>query len=451
MRALPKISRLTIIDLLSFCTGSYCTGSYWSGMANYNAIWNLNSPGPQNSKTNMITHVLVLEESPVSLWGLSSGERISRQLEEIGEVELITQESGLPSRGRVLLLNGHFLFEIRTIAGLLQLKNTVLVHPGDNRPAAAIVDSKFVAACTDYMSGRSGASPDMLACIVPDDLAAFDQALLSAKTPLLEPVFEENSQEMENLLYGNAYKGITDLVTKFLWPRPARKLVQITANLGLTPNGVTSIGLVLVIAACYLFLHGHYLAGLAAGWVMTLLDTVDGKLARVTVQSSKFGHLFDHAIDLIHPPFWYIFWGMSLSGFQPVAGIDRVDMYWMIVIGYVAGRLVEGLFPLLGNCNVFTWKPFDAYFRLVTARRNPCLIILTFGAVIGRPDWGFTAVAMWTVLSTLILFVRLLQGLFSRLSQGPLDSWLNAKSVAMGPNARAFRLFGSTRGAYAGQ
>jgi len=396
----------------------------------------------------MITHALVLEESPVKLWGLSSRERIGRQLKAIGDVELIKPGSEMPSSGRVLLLNGHFLFEIRTLAGLLQRQNTVLTDPGDDRPAAVIADSGLAATCQDYIMGHTETKPDGLAYIAPDELAAFDQALLSAKTPLLEIVRGKKKQEMENLLYGNAYKGITDLVTKFVWPRPARTAVHTAANLKLSPNMVTSVGFVLVIAACYLFLHGHYLAGLAAGWTMTFLDTVDGKLARVTVQSSKFGHLFDHLTDLFHPPFWYIFWGMSLSGFQPVLGFDQVDMYRMIVIGYVAGRVVEGLFPLLGNCNVFTWRPFDAYFRLVTARRNPCLIILTVSAVIGRPEWGFIAVTFWTVLTTMVLFVRLLQGGVSRLRKGPLDSWLNADSVAEGPNAQAFRLFGSTRGAY---
>jgi len=354
----------------------------------------------------------------------------------------------MPISGRVLLLNGHFLFEIRTLAGLLQRQNTILTHPGDGLPAAAIVDSDLASSCQDYIQGRTETPPDRLAYIAPDDLAAFDQALLSAKTPLLKPVCEEKKQELENLLYGNAYKGITDLVTKFVWPRPARAAVYAAAKLRLSPNMVTSVGFVFVIAAGYLFLHGHFLAGLAAAWIMTFLDTVDGKLARVTVQSSKFGHLFDHLIDLFHPPFWYIFWGMSLSGFHPMMGFDRVDMYWMIVIAYIAGRMVEGLFPLLGNCNVFTWRPFDAYFRLVTARRNPCMIILTVSAIIGRGDWGFIAVTCWTVLTTMVLFVRLLQGGFSRLSQGPLESWLNSDSVAQGRNARAFRLFSSTRGAY---
>jgi hypothetical protein len=125
-------------------------------------------------------------------------------------------------------------------------------------------------------------------------------------------------------------------------------------------------------------------------------------------------------------------------------------MYWMIVLGYVAGRIVEGLFPLLGECTIFTWKPFDAWFRLVTARRNPCLILMTLSALAGRPDWGFVAVTFWTVLTTLVLLLRLLQGLVARLAGGPLQSWLSAPDVAQGPNAKAYRIFGSTRGAYGG-
>ena len=35
------------------------------------------------------------------------------------------------------------------------------------------------------------------------------------------------------------------------------------------------------------------------------------------------------------------------------------------------------------------------------------------GVLIGRPDWAFLSVVIWTVLSTIILLVRLLQGLVS--------------------------------------
>jgi phosphatidylglycerophosphate synthase len=279
-------------------------------------------------------------------------------------------------------------------------------------------------------------------------LTAFNEDLRSAQQPLLEPVSKERQQELENRLYGNAYRGITDLITKFLWPRPAKKAVHVAAALGISPNAVTTIGFLLMLAACYFFFHGQYLPGLAAAWVMTFLDTVDGKLARVTVQSSKFGHLYDHAIDLFHPPFWYIFWGMSLQGFEPVLTFSQQQMYWLIVGGYVAGRIIEGIFPLLGDCSIFTWKPFDAWFRLVTARRNPCLIILTVSALSSSPEWGFIAVTFWTVLTTFVLIARFLQALVARLKGGALQSWMSAPDVAQGPNARAYRIFGSTRGAY---
>ena len=396
----------------------------------------------------MSTFAIVLDETKIKLWGLTAHERLQRQLKEAGDVHLLEPGESIPAGGRGLLINGSYLFELRTLVALLKRENTALTDPGDHTMAAVVVEAGLIENTRKSMLNSPNEVPDGLETITPYDLAAFNEALRSAQVPLLEPVSEDRRQHLENFLYGNAYRGITDLVTKFFWPKPARKVVHIAANLRLSPNMITTVGLTLVVAACYLFLHGHYLAGLLAGWIMTFLDTVDGKLARVTVQSSQFGHLYDHAIDLFHPPFWYIFWGMSLVGLSPFLGFDQGQMYILIVVAYVVGRLVEGVFPLLGDCSVFTWQPFDAWFRLVTARRNPCLIILTASVLIGRPDWGFIAVVAWTVLTTGILLIRLLQGAISRLRNGPLQSWLSADDVAQGPNAKAFSLFGSTRSAY---
>ena len=396
----------------------------------------------------MMIHALILGESSVKLWGLSAKERLRRQLKEAGGVTLVDSVADLPATGRVLLLNASFLFEVRTLVALKEKTSALLLHPESGMAAAAIADAPDLAGARACIEGGAAPAESALEPITPTELAAFNETLKSAQAPLLEQVTEARKPELESLLYGNAYKGITDLVTKFLWPRPARVAVRVAAAIGMSPNMVTSIGLVLVIAACYLFLNGYYLAGLAAGWVMTFLDTVDGKLARVTVQSTPFGNLYDHIIDLVHPPFWYIYWGMSLAGLAPVLGFDQQQMYWLIILAYVLGRIVEGVFPLLGNCGLFTWRPFDAWFRLVTARRNPCLVILTVCALAGRPDWGFIAVTFWTVFTTLLLVLRLLQAAVARARGGPLESWLSEDDVAEGPNASAFRVFGSTRGAY---
>jgi len=402
----------------------------------------------------MMISALMLHDSPVKLWGLSSKQRLQRQIREMGGIEWLEKVADLPADGMVLLLDGNYLFEIRTLRNLLERSDSILQCASDGQPAAAFVGAEHAAQAASYMDACSedGSSsvPASLNRLEISDLEAFDQKLRFVRPPLLEHIAKEKATDLENLLYGNSYRGITDLVTKFVWPKPARRVVSLCAKLGMSPNMVTTIGFILMLAACVLFFHGYYFTGLLAGWVMTFLDTVDGKLARVTIQSSRFGDIYDHAIDVIHPPFWYIYWGLSLHDFQPVLGIDLYQMGWVIAIAYISGRVIEGVFPFLGGPSIFTWRPFDAWFRLVIARRNPCLIILTAGALIGRPDWGYIGVAGWLSISVVIEFVRLLQGLYARITQGPLTSWLSADDVANGPHAKSFKVFAGTWGAYGG-
>ena len=68
----------------------------------------------------MSLSAIVLEESPVRLWGLSSRQRLRRQLREAGGVQWLDSLDRLTESGRVLLLNGNYLFEVRTLAGLLE-------------------------------------------------------------------------------------------------------------------------------------------------------------------------------------------------------------------------------------------------------------------------------------------------------------------------------------------
>lgn len=398
----------------------------------------------------MTIYALVFEPLDVTLWGLDPKERLHRQLNEVGKIagddfkniSWVDHVGKLPSSGRVLLFNGSFIFENRTVEAVTATQDRVLQHGGET--AAAFVEADLAASVIGHMRDHEVGLPDGLTVISTEDLKAFDTNLRRSTKPLLEPVSTARKEELENKLYGNAYRGITDLVTKFAWPKPAKRMVHVCAGLGLTPNMVTTIGLLLVIATCFLFAYQYYAWGLLAGWIMTFLDTVDGKLARVTINSSKFGHLYDHLIDLIHPPFWYIIWGGSLVGFSGALGLSLDQMNWAIVIAYISGRIVEGLFPLLGSCDVFTWRPVDAWFRLITARRNPCMILLTLSLLVGRPDWGFIAVTFWTVLTTLILNLRLAYGVFARLRYGPLSSWLSVENVATGPNARSYAIFGAT-------
>ncbi len=245
--------------------------------------------------------------------------------------------------------------------------------------------------------------------------------------PFVLPVTAERRPALEQLTFSGAYKGVTDLVTKWLWPVPAQWVTRWCVRMGMTANQVTAASLVLVIVAGVLFARGEFAWGLVAGWIMTFLDTVDGKLARVTITSTQFGNVFDHGIDLIHPPLWYFAWGVGLALDPPaIGGVPLAWIYWAILAGYVGGRLCEGAFQLfIARFSIFTWRPFDSWFRLVAARRNPNMIMLTVSLALGRPDLGLLAVAVWTVASMVLLLARLLLAALEKHNRVTIRSWLS--------------------------
>lgn len=246
---------------------------------------------------------------------------------------------------------------------------------------------------------------------------------------------------LESELFTRSYKGVTDLVTKWLWPVPAFWTVRFCVRFGLRPNHVTLLSLVFAVLAGVAFWHGHYGVGLVMGWLMTFLDTVDGKLARVTVTSSRLGDVLDHGLDIIHPPLWYIAWGVGL-GAALTPPFTLVVLFWLILIGYIGGRLCEGAFQFwVGSFDIFIWRPLDSFSRLVTARRNPNLILLTFGWLIGRPDIGLWSVVIWHLLSTAFLVIRVLMGWRARRTHGPLRSWFEEIVPGQDDEKFAVRIF----------
>ncbi len=230
---------------------------------------------------------------------------------------------------------------------------------------------------------------------------------------------------VERAAYDASYKGVTDALTLYLWRRPAFYLTRWAARAGLSPNFVTAIGAALCVAAFFLFMGGHYWSGILAGFGFMVLDTVDGKLARCTGQSSHWGNIFDHGIDLVHPPFWWWAWAEGLK----VSGMAFERVYELLVVGaivsgYVAQRVIEGIFMRRFDMHIHVWRPIDSRFRLITARRNPNMVILVASLIVSRPDLGIELVALWTILSLIFHAVRLAQANGRRDRGRPVTSWL---------------------------
>ena len=160
--------------------------------------------------------------------------------------------------------------------------------------------------------------PDGVRIVHPIGLgSSYNHALRKRAVPYALLLGDMPLRLIEWRMFKGAYKGVTDFVTKWLWPWPAVWVTRWCAAARISPNMVTAASFVLVLLALWLFALGYFELGLIAAWLMTFLDTVDGKLARVTLTSSKWGNVFDHGIDLIHPPFWYFGWYFGIAAAGP--------------------------------------------------------------------------------------------------------------------------------------
>ena len=395
----------------------------------------------------MSLYVHFINDSPVKIWGLTPRQRLRRVLNGAGVTDIVENIASLPRNSSVLLLRGDFLFDDRLINHMVETSDILLAVPGERTDVvvAAHVCANLAFQTLEVIEGTLRASS--LAGVSIETLktlsVSFQQRLRKFEPPFALPVSPKNRLDLERRLFNWSYKGVTDLVTKWIWPRPAQWVVGQCVRFGLRPNHVTIVSLLLVILAGVLFAYGAYGWGLLAGWLMTFLDTVDGKLARVTVTSSPFGHYFDHIIDIVHPPIWYALWGLGL-GSTSLGGTEIMlsHVLWAIFIAYIVGRLVEGSFQwYLGRFGIFCWRPLDSYFRLITARRNPNMIFLTLGTFGGRPDLGLLAVALWTVLTSLFLLFRLALAGFVHFRRGPLRSWLKDVNQPQYSGSLAVRWF----------
>lgn len=368
----------------------------------------------------------------LELWGLSQTERLRRGLRAAGVESCLEAGSALPDQGRVILLRLDYVYEQRLLVDLVASPGTVLSADDDHGCRVAVAAHVGVSIAEETaellsMPRLDDAAAQRLGLVVvgAGELStSYDKKLRKKAAPYLLHVDREAIGDIEARMFAGSYKGVTDFVTKWLWPAPASHVTRWAARRQIKPNMVTFLSFLLVLLALWLFAQGCFASGLLAAWVMTFLDTVDGKLARVTLTSSAIGNVFDHGIDLVHPPFWYAAWAVGLTGVGATAP-SHIDLaLWIIVGGYVIGRLLEGLFIALFGLEIHAWRPIDSWFRLFTARRNPNLLLLSVATLLARPDSGFVAVAMWTVVSLGFHIVRVVQAMALRLRGSVPASWL---------------------------
>jgi phosphatidylglycerophosphate synthase len=370
----------------------------------------------------------IIGEDQTRIWYESTSNRLKRAFAKVGVTTVIAEDQLSEAAGAVILVRSDAVLDAPVVAALPNESAILLLDSENAQPIAAHAGPGGAALARTRLKGEgvNEESAGDLKTITTAELGgSYWHALRKREKPYALKVTAQKTRQIEWRMFMGTYKGATDLVTKWFWPLPAFYVTRFCARLGISPNMVTWLSFVMVVLAFWFFLEGYFGWGLAAGWFMTFLDTVDGKLARTTLTSSKLGNVFDHGIDLVHPPFWYVAWGIGLQ--KGALALDANLLYWslgVILAGYVLQRVLEGISIWLFKLEIHVWRPIDTYFRQITARRNPNMLLLTAFVLAGRPDWGLLSVAIWTAVCFVLHLLQLLQAWVAR-RQGPLSSWLS--------------------------
>jgi phosphatidylglycerophosphate synthase len=205
--------------------------------------------------------------------------------------------------------------------------------------------------------------------------------------------------EVERFLFWSNYKGSTDFFTKYVYPPLVWLMVPPLARARVHPNWITAISIFLTIIAVPLFATGHFGWGFLCAYGMSVLDSVDGKLARVTFTDSWLGNILDHGLDLVHPPFWYLGWAWGLTGG------DTSSPAWtagLVMLGlYILDRLILKVYPSKFGRGLHTHAAMDAMVRTFISRRNINLPLFTVGYYLGYGVQTLYFIVLWQALTCL--------------------------------------------------
>jgi len=287
----------------------------------------------------------------------------------------------------------------------------LLTHLASAPKDQAFVEPEVHAGAALFRIGAEAADPspeaDDLRTIAENGLARGDL------TPVLEAEFNgyvqklrrevgpylfridgpETIARVERFLFWSNYKGSTDFMTRYVYPPLVWALVRPLSHLRVHPNWITGVNWVATFGCIPLFMEGAWVPALACAYLMSVMDSVDGKLARLTYTSSRVGDVADHGLDIVHPPFWYMAWGYAL-GSGSTESLPYQAALAMFAL-YVIDRIVTAIFRQKTGRSIHGATPLDVRMRTFISRRNVNLAFFTVALAIDAVA-GTSVVALAT-------------------------------------------------------
>ena len=271
----------------------------------------------------------------------------------------------------------------------------------------------------DWASGRLGVLEEVLYDGLGDrslhslDVSAQPSYYVSTHRKLRQFWFPapllSNRKLAERVLLDSIQKGPPDIPAWFHAPIETF-LVSRLCKTPITPNQLTLFCNVVAWTVTILLVAGHLAWGLGLALIVGVLDGLDGKLARLKLETSKAGKL-EHLFDALFENSWWVAlaWHLSVSGKLPHA-----FAYLGLLIGAeVLNALARASIVRYYGKSISELASFDRIFRLVGGRRNIYVWILALGLILGTVAGAFKLIAWWEAVTAAVQLARVAWALWA--------------------------------------
>ncbi len=244
-----------------------------------------------------------------------------------------------------------------------------------------------------------------------DEFDSYIDDLRLDYTPYFFPVDEKTDiRKSENIMYEANFKGTLDFIAIFIYKYPVREITRYISRFHwITPNQITFLSIVSSFAVPLLLALGYWGWAMLIGWAMFIFDSVDGKLARLTIRLSRTAGIIEHATS---SPALFL-WFASLGWYFSNGDILNPDLLsniacWTLLVLYWVDKSVNGFFRAKFKYDLYNHSVFDKKFHLIACRRAIIHLIITAGYVTGKLLDGFYFLAGWMAFSFIVHLSRML-------------------------------------------
>ncbi|MCC7263809.1 MAG: CDP-alcohol phosphatidyltransferase family protein [Candidatus Latescibacteria bacterium] len=234
----------------------------------------------------------------------------------------------------------------------------------------------------------------------PAELDPYVPSLRLTMPPYLVQVrAREDLRPLDRLLYHRTFKGVIDTIARHGYYHLVRWLTRQLSRTSLSPNLFTALSILAIWAAVPCFALGQLGLGVLCAWAGVILDSVDGKLARLTLHLSEAMGALEHLSAMPGLGLWFVALGWHCTGGELLRETPLALATWTLVGAFVLDKVVSATFKKRHRREIFDYRPLDAAFHLVAARRNVSLLQLSAGVLLGEPHLALVLMAAWMVFT----------------------------------------------------